>query len=57
MHTKFLQFAKGFPGTTLVLILGPQHEALIEKSQISKGQGQMDTPLKGDAKGRRRMPG
>lgn len=40
MHTKVLQFAKGFPGTTPMLILGPQHEALTEKNQISKGQGQ-----------------
>lgn len=40
-----------------VLILGLQQEALLEKSQIGKGQGQVDTPLRGDTKGRRKMPG
>lgn len=29
-----------------MFILGPQHAALLEKSRISKGQGQMEIPLR-----------
>lgn len=32
----------------LWLSLGPQCKALTEKNHISQGQGQMETPLKGD---------
>lgn len=41
----------------LWLILRPQHKSLMEESHISEGRGQMETPLGGDAKGRKRMPG
>ena len=51
-----LTVCRRVPGTP-VFILGPQREPLIEKRQITDGQGQVATPLGGDTKGRRRMPG